>query len=53
MEVENETSRFAGASKYVLDDELLSACVYYARVTQEPLEWPDMAWSSPIWIDVG
>jgi len=26
--------------------------MYYARVTQEPLDWPAMAWSSPIWIDV-
>jgi hypothetical protein len=25
---------------------------YYARITQAPVEWPAMAWSSPIWVDV-
>lgn len=28
-----------------------SGC-YYARVTQCPVEWPAMAWTSPIWVDV-
>ena len=27
-------------------------CMYYARIVQEPIEWPGMAWTSPIWIDV-
>jgi hypothetical protein len=35
-----------------IEDELRSDSIYYARVVQEPLEWPDMAWTSPIWIDV-
>jgi hypothetical protein len=34
------------------DDVVESPCMYYARVTQEPLDWPGMAWTSPIWIDV-
>ncbi|MCI5144807.1 MAG: hypothetical protein D3923_04600, partial [Candidatus Electrothrix sp. AR3] len=33
-------------------DTLDTSSVYYARVLQEPLEWPAMAWSSPVWIDV-
>jgi len=36
---------------YELDDEVTGPCMYYARVTQEPLGWPGMAWSSPVWID--
>jgi uncharacterized protein DUF3604 len=35
-----------------IEDQIDGPCVYYARVTQEPLEWPDMAWTSPVWIDV-
>lgn len=35
-----------------LEDTAESGCVYYARVTQEPLDWPGMAWTSPVWIDV-
>lgn len=27
-------------------------CMYYARIVQEPIEWPAMAWTSPVWIDV-
>ena len=34
-----------------LEDEVLCSCIYYARVTQEPLGWPGMAWTSPVWID--
>lgn len=33
-------------------DPLTGDAMYYARVTQEPLEWPGMAWTSPIWFDV-
>ncbi|XOF34132.1 MAG: DUF3604 domain-containing protein [Candidatus Electrothrix sp. YB6] len=33
-------------------DIIETASVYYARVVQEPLAWPGMAWTSPIWIDV-
>jgi len=36
---------------FELEDEFVGPCMYYARVTQQPLEWPGMAWSSPIWID--
>ena len=34
-----------------VEDEFTDSCMYYARVTQEPLEWPAMAWTSPVWID--
>ena len=37
---------------FELDDTITHACMYYARVVQEPLDWPDMAWTSPVWIDV-
>jgi hypothetical protein len=37
---------------YELEDTYTAPCMYYARVTQEPLEWPAMAWTSPVWIDV-
>jgi len=36
---------------YELEDEVLGNCMYYARVTQEPLDWPGMAWTSPVWLD--
>ncbi len=36
-----------------LEEEFSGPCMYYARITQEPLEWPGMAWSSPVWIDRG
>ena len=35
------------------EDTLQGPAIYYARATQEPLEWPDMAWTSPVWVDVG
>jgi len=34
-----------------LKDEVLHNCIYYARVVQEPLEWPAMAWTSPVWLE--
>lgn len=34
-----------------LDDELTGETIYYARITQGPLDLPGMAWTSPIWID--
>lgn len=34
-----------------LEDEFTSDAVYYARITQGPLTWPGMAWTSPVWID--
>jgi hypothetical protein len=37
---------------YEIKDTVTSFCLYYARVTQEPLDWPNMAWTSPIWIEV-
>lgn len=36
---------------YELEDTYKAPCMYYARLTQEPLEWPAMAWTSPVWID--
>ena len=36
---------------YEFEDIFENHCMYYARITQEPLEWPDMAWTSPVWID--
>lgn len=35
-----------------IEDEFQASCIYYARVTQKPLERPAMAWTSPIWIDI-
>ncbi|OGS36147.1 MAG: hypothetical protein A2293_04500 [Elusimicrobia bacterium RIFOXYB2_FULL_49_7] len=37
---------------FVFEETVTDAAVYYVRVMQEPIEWPDMAWSSPIWVDV-
>ncbi len=37
---------------FQIEDEIQHNCMYYMRVVQEPLEWPGMAWSSPIWLDV-
>lgn len=39
-------------TELTFEDTIEGACVYYARVTQEPIEWPAMAWTTPIWIDV-
>lgn len=36
---------------YEIEDGFTCNCMYYARITQEPLEWPGMAWTSPVWID--
>ncbi|MFP4057179.1 MAG: DUF3604 domain-containing protein [Candidatus Brocadiia bacterium] len=38
-------------ASYELEEECAGPCLYYARVTQEPLGWPGMAWTSPVWID--
>ena len=38
-------------ASYNIKDEIKGDCMYYVRVTQKPLDWPDMAWSSPIWIE--
>ena len=48
-DVPRPESRNAG---YEIEDEVAGPCMYYARVIQEPLEWPDMAWSSPVWVNV-
>lgn len=32
-------------------DVIENSCLYYARVVQDPLAWPAMAWTSPIWIE--
>lgn len=34
-----------------IEDKIEGPCMYYARITQEPLTRPGMAWTSPIWID--
>lgn len=34
-----------------VEDTFEGPSAYYVRVTQEPLAWIDMAWSSPVWID--
>jgi len=34
------------------EETLEPPCLYYGRVVQEPLEWPGMAWTSPIWVDL-
>lgn len=39
-------------ARYETEDDLAGSSIYYARVTQQPLNWPGMAWSSPVWIDV-
>ena len=36
---------------FEFEDKMLCNCMYYARITQEPLDWPAMAWTSPIWLD--
>ena len=40
-------------ASYELTEILETDTVYYARITQEPLDWPAMAWSSPIWVGPG
>ncbi len=37
---------------FEVEETIECPCMYYARVVQEPLAWPGMAWSSPVWIDV-
>jgi hypothetical protein len=37
---------------YEVRETVAGPCLYYARVVQEPLAWPGMAWTSPVWIDV-
>ncbi len=39
-------------AEFHLEEKIDGPCVYYARITQEPLTRPGMAWTSPIWIDV-
>jgi hypothetical protein len=33
-------------------DTVEGPAVYYVRAAQEPMAWPDMAWSTPIWVDL-
>ncbi|UCD36745.1 MAG: DUF3604 domain-containing protein, partial [Fidelibacterota bacterium] len=35
-----------------LEETCSGKCMYYARIVQEPLDWPGMAWTSPVWINV-
>lgn len=32
-------------------DTITGPAMYYARALQEPLPWPAMAWTSPIWVE--
>ena len=41
----------AWEAAYELEDTVSRSCMYYARIVQEPLAWPGMAWSSPVWVD--
>jgi Protein of unknown function (DUF3604) len=35
---------------FEIDETISGPAVYYARIMQEPLDWPDMAWTSPVWV---
>ncbi|MCA1808394.1 MAG: DUF3604 domain-containing protein [Kiritimatiellia bacterium] len=35
-----------------LTEVMQAPCMYYARIVQQPLAWPGMAWTSPVWIDL-
>jgi len=37
-------------TSYEIEDEFTGDLLYYARVTQEPLDRPGMAWTSPVWV---
>ena len=37
--------------EHEMEDELTGSVLYYARIVQEPLSWPGMAWTSPVWIE--
>ncbi len=37
---------------YEIEDVLSGNTMYYTRITQNPIDWPGMAWTSPVWIDV-
>ncbi len=37
---------------YGLEDVVETNTIYYARITQEPIGWVSMAWSSPVWVNV-
>lgn len=39
-------------AEFELKESVSGSCMYYARIVQEPLKWPDMAWTTPIWIEV-
>ncbi len=38
-------------AEYTFEKTITHDSVYYARIIQEPLNWPAMAWSTPIWIE--
>lgn len=49
--IETTAPRPAGADFNVnIKDTVENDSVYYARVIQKPLDWPGMAWSTPVWI---
>jgi len=39
-------------ARYEFEETVEDDCLYYARITQAPLDRPAMAWSSPVWIEV-
>lgn len=39
-------------ARYEFEVTVDEDCLYYARITQAPLERPAMAWSSPVWVEV-
>jgi len=38
-------------ASFDFEEAYTGPCMYYARILQEPLPWPGMAWTSPVWID--
>lgn len=38
-------------AEFEVADEVTGDALYYARIVQEPVEWPGMAWTSPVWVE--
>ena len=38
-------------AEFEVEEEFTGDALYYARIVQEPLEWPGMAWTSPVWVE--
>ncbi len=39
-------------AEYSIEETITHNSIYYARVTQEPINWPAMAWTTPIWVNL-